>query len=154
MADILNVNDAVKLQLSLAAKEHRVGELSLRWELQDKCFLDMGLDERSAYQAYPIFSTRRVCDSEESPLHDILLNHREYMSNEAVLKQDKGACISVGARLLCVATEYEELIWYKGSDFCKQDLIQRNMLRNQVGKYDSDIVDALMIAISKSVTQH
>jgi hypothetical protein len=76
------------------------------------------------------------------------------MSNEAFLKQDKGAGISVGARVLCIATEYEELICYKGSDFNKQDLIQRNMIRNLVGKYDSDIVDALMIAISESVTQH
>jgi hypothetical protein len=49
MADILNLNDAVKLQLSLAAKVHRVGELSLHKKLQDKCFLDMGLDERTAY---------------------------------------------------------------------------------------------------------
>ena len=42
MADILNLNDAVKLQLSLAAKVHRVGELLLNESLQDKCFLDMG----------------------------------------------------------------------------------------------------------------
>lgn len=154
IADILNLNDAVKLQLSLAAKVHRVGELLLHKELQDKCFIDMGLEEKRAYQSYPVFSARRVCDSEDSPLYDILLNHREYMSGEGFQKQDNGAGIAIGARVLCVATEYEELICYKGIDFRKQDLIQRNMVRNLVGKYDADIVAALMISISESATQH
>ena len=154
IGNILNLNDAVKVQLALAAKVHRVGELLLPKALQDKCFLDMGLDARTAYQAYPIFSVRRVCDSEDSPLYDILLNHREYLSGESFLKQGKSAGISIGARVICVATEYEELIFYKGINFRKQGLIQRNMVRNLVGKYDSDIVEALMISISESVVQH
>jgi len=154
MADILSLNDAITLQLTLAAKVHRVGELLLNSSLQDKCYLDMGLEERRAYQSYPIFSARRVCESESSPLHEILIHHREYMSGEGFLKTSRGADISVGARILCVATEYEELICYKGDDFRKQDLIQRNMIRNLVGKYDTDIIDALMISISESATQH
>ena len=154
MADILNLNEAVKLQLSLAARAHRVGALLLPLELQDKCYLDMGLEERRAYQAYPVFSARRVCDSRTSPLHDILLHHREYMSGEGFLKNARGAEIHVAARVLCVATEYEELICYRGDDVRKQDLIQRTMTRNLVGKYDPNIVDALMISISESATQH
>jgi len=154
MADILNLNDGVKLQLSLAARVHRVGELLLPTGLQDKCYLDMGLEERRAYQSYPIFSARRVSESEANPIHEILLYHREYISGGGFLKKVKSADIHVGARLLCVATEYEELILYKGDDCRKQDLIQRNMIRNLVGKYDPDIVDALMISISESVTQH
>ena len=76
------------------------------------------------------------------------------MSGQGFLKASEGAEISIGARVLCVATEYEELIFYKGDDSRKQDLIQRIMIRNLVGKYDSDIVDALMISIAESVTQH
>ncbi|MCB1645858.1 MAG: hypothetical protein KDI36_10405 [Pseudomonadales bacterium] len=154
IADVLNLNNAVRLQLELAARVHRIGELYLNQALQDKCFIDMNHAELRAYRHYPIFSALRVGEGEDCPLHNTLLLHREYFEGAGFLGQASGTAIPLTARILCAASEFEELVLYKATDVSSELRLQNRFLANNAGRYDPDILDALVLTLEEELITH
>lgn len=142
----LSGTDLVRLEV--AAMVHRVGELFLSETLRDKSFLEMDGVEILIYRRYPVLSALRISQHVSREFYEIILNHREYYAGIGFLNVLRGEQIPLGARILCAATEYEELAMYHGQDPVRLDTIQRRMAKNAIGKYDPAVVDALMITIA------
>jgi len=53
-----------------------------------------------------------------------------------------------------VATEYEELMMYFGDRVDNEIVIQRRMLKNVSGRYDQQVVDALMASLVREAVAH
>ena len=143
VAKLLSLNSPRRLQLELAARVHRVGELLLHENLRDKCFLDMSLQEIRAYHQYPIFSAKRLGDKADNPIHDTLLFHREYFDSRGFLNQLTGNAIPLASRILCAVTEYEELVMYQGQSAVELDSVQRFVIENSAGRYDPKVMQAM-----------
>lgn len=154
MARQMKLGSASQTLLEMAARVHRVGELYVNAEIEDKCFLDMNTEELAAYCHYPILSALKVTRHDEHPLFDILVSHREYFDGCGFLNQFSGTDIPLSSRILCAATEYEELIWRRGRTQVEQDVIQRFMLKNLAGRYDEDVVEALMVTLVTDGGKH
>jgi cyclic di-GMP phosphodiesterase len=154
IAQLLNLSGSDIIRLEIAARVHRVGELFLDESLRCKSFLDMTPGEMRAYRHYPIFSALRFSQYINRELYEILLNHREYYSGAGFLNNECDEKIPAGARILCVATEYEELVMYRGDDAIKQHTIQDRMMRNTIGRYDAEVVNALMLTIARESISH
>ena len=154
MARAIGLNEIETVQLELAARVHRVGELFLHESLRQKSFLDMSGIEMKAYRHYPLFSAFRLSD--DAPvICDVVLKHREYCVGEGFVGEERGATeIPLSARILCVATEYEELIMYRGSDRQIEDSIQRRMFKNTVDRYHPKAIEALMLSIASDHVVH
>jgi len=151
IAAYLDLADSVRLQLELAARIHRVGELYLHKDLRDKCFIDMNLHELYVYNHYPIFSALRLGRNIRSPIHDIVLLHREYANKAGFLTTTGANAIPLAAMILCAATEYEEMIMYRGHDVGQQDTIQRFMINNLARRYDATVIEGLACSFSEQV---
>jgi response regulator RpfG family c-di-GMP phosphodiesterase len=139
----LGLGDQEIIQLELAAHVHRIGELFLHESLRSKSFLDMSSVEMKAYRQYPIFSAFRL-STDARTICDVILKHREYFSGDGFLENDSDCKVPFAARILCVATEYEELIMFRGFSPEVQDTIQRRMFKNTIGRYDQNVINALM----------
>ena len=154
IAQYFHLSGSDIIRLEIAARVHRVGELFLENSLRGKCFLDMTSREMRAYRHYPIFSALRFSQYINRGLYEILLTHREYYSSAGCTDRESDEKITLSARILCVATEYEELVMYRGSDVIKLDTIQRRMMKNSVGRYDPEVVSALMLTIASESVSH
>ena len=139
----LGLGDREIVQFELAAQVHRIGELLLHKSLRSKSFLDMNSVEMNSYRQYPIFSAFRLSTDARS-ICDVILKRREYFSGDGFLKNDRDCRVPFAARILCVATEYEELMMFRGFSPEIQDTIQRRMFKNVIGRYDQRVIDALM----------
>ncbi|MDG2071597.1 MAG: hypothetical protein P8J55_07720 [Pseudomonadales bacterium] len=147
----LGLGDREIVQLELAAQVHRIGKLLLHKSLRSKSFLDMNSVEMKAYRQYPIFSAFRL-STDARIICDVILKHREYFSGDGFLKNDRDCRVPFAARILCVATEYEELMMFRGFSPEIQDMIQRRMFKNVIGRYDQRVIDALMkIVVEENV---
>lgn len=149
----LDLDEEQIVQLELAARVHRVGELYLHDSLRKKSFLDLSSVEMKAYRQYPVFSAFRLSDDARQ-ICDVILKHREYSSGDGFLQNDADAKVPFSARILCAATEYEELIMYRGITPEIQDTIQRRMLKNAIGRYDPQVIEALMYSIVEENILH
>ncbi len=154
IAEKMNLSGSELVRLEMAALVHRVGELFLDESLRRKSFLDMNPVEMQSYRHYPIFSALRVSQFVGKHFYEILLNHREYYAGSGFLDACRGEKIPVGARILCVATEYEEMLAYHGGDAIRQDTIQRRMMKNTIGRYDPKVLNALMLTIAEENVSH
>ncbi len=143
IGQLMGLSGSDLVRLEVAARVHRVGELFIDEELREKCFLDMTAVELQAYRHYPIFSSLRLSQHVSRDFYEILLNHREYYAGAGFLDALSGDNIPLSARILCVATEYEELLMYKGGDPARIDTIQRRMAKNTIGRYDPSVLEAL-----------
>ncbi len=154
IAGALELGDVETVQLELAARVHRVGELYLHESLRNKSFLDMSGAEMGAYRQYPVFSAFRLSD-DARVICDVILKHREYCSGRGFLRDERSARVPLAARILCVATEYEELMMYRGNSLERQDTIQRRMRKNAARRYDSKVIDALMLTlVAEHIVHH
>ncbi len=149
IAQHLNLSGSDIVRLEIAARVHRVGELFLAESLRRKCFLDMTTKEMRSYRHYPIFSALRFSQYINRGLYEILLHHREYYSGAGFLNK-----IPLASRILCVATEYEELFMFRGDDAIKKDTIQRRMMKNPIERYNPEVLDALMLSIARESVSH
>ncbi len=139
----------------MAAHVHRVGELYVQAEgLEGKCFLDMTSGELSAYCHYPIFSALKVTRSDDHPLFEVLISHREYVGGCGFLNRMSGADIPLVSRILCVTTEYEELMLRRGHSETERGVIQGFIVKNLAGRYDDDVVTALMVTLAAESIRH
>ena len=144
----LDLSDEETVRLELAARVHRVGELLLHASLRRKSFLDLTSVEMKAYRQYPIFSAFKL-NNDAGIICDVILKHREYYSGDGFHCNDPGPDTDVpfSSRILCVATEYEELMMFRGTNPETQNTIQRRMLKNSIGRYDAQVIAALMHTI-------
>ena len=149
----LGLGDREIVQLELAAQVHRIGELFLHKSLRSKSFLDMTSVEMKAYRQYPIFSAFRL-STDARIICDVILKHREYFSGDGFLKNDRDCKVPFSARILCVATEYEELMMFRGFSPEIQDTIQRRMFKNVIGRYDQQVINALMKTVVEENIVH
>ncbi len=154
IAKIMELETSDIIRLEIAAKVHRIGELYLDESLRKKSFLQMSGMELNAYRIYPIFSALRFSDSVCSEFHEILLNHREYYTGGGFPGANSGDDIPLTSRILCVATEYEELISFHGGDAIRDDKLQRRMFKNLIGRYDPKVLNGLMLSVSGENQQH
>ena len=154
MGRFLGLDEVSVGRLRAAAGIHRLGELYLDDQLSAKSYLQMSEKEIGAYRSYPIFTALRVCESVTPEVYTLLLNHREYCSGNGFLSTSKDQSLSIGARILCVATEYEELMMFYGTDVVKQDVIQRRILKNAIGRYEQRAIEALMDSIAQEHGVH
>lgn len=154
LGQLMNLSGSDLVRIEVAAQVHRVGESFVEDCIRSKCFIDMTHLELAAYFRYPMFSALRLSQYVSREFYDILLNHRAYYSCAGSGHFEYGDKIPLSARILCVATEYEELISYKGCDPIRQDIIQRRMLKNTIGRYDSDVLDALMLTVAAENLSH
>lgn len=92
--------------------------------------------------------------SDDHPLFDILVNHREYFSGYGFLNHNSGTDIPLTSRILCAATEYEELMARRGRSELDQGVIQKFMIKNLAGRYDGNVVDALMVTLAAPGVRH
>lgn len=145
MAQHLEVSAADTIRLEFAAKVHRIGELAVNESLRRKSFIDMTLSEIRVYRYYPVFSALRFSTYITRNLYEILLHHREYSKDPRLPDGDKN--ISLAARILCVATEYEELLMYSGED-------ANSMMKNHNGQYNTAVLNALMLSIVTESVSH
>jgi response regulator RpfG family c-di-GMP phosphodiesterase len=99
--------------------------------------------EMKAYRQYPIFSEFRL-SNDARVICDVISKHREYFSGDGFLKNDRDGKVPMAAHILCVATEYEELMMFREVSPEVQDTIQRRMFKNTIGRYDQHVVYALM----------
>jgi len=153
MAQALGLSSDAKRILELAALLHRVGEAHLPDSLKDKPFIEMTSDEMTAYSRYPMFSALHV--NEQHPeIMDIVLHHREYLSGAGFPDRCSADDVSIGARILCVATEYEELMLYYANSAENEVVIQRRMMKNASGRYDDEVISALMASIIEEAVTH
>ena len=146
IAQQLGLGDREIVQLELAAQVHRIGELFLHKSLRSKSFLDMTSVEMKTYRQYPIFSAFRL-SADARIICDVILKHREYFSGDGFLKNDRDCKVPFASRILCVATEYEELMMFRGFSPEIQYTIQRRMFKNIIGRYDQQVISALMKTI-------
>jgi response regulator RpfG family c-di-GMP phosphodiesterase len=154
LGQLLGLSGTELVRLEIAAQVHRLGESFIDDHLSTKSFFDMTHLELHAYFRYPLFSALRLSQYVSKEFYDILLHHRDYYSCAGMLNMAHGDKIPLSARILCVATEYEELLRYKGCDPIKQDIIQRRMMKNTIGRYDSTVLDALMLTIAAEYASH
>jgi response regulator RpfG family c-di-GMP phosphodiesterase len=154
LGQLLGLSGTELVRLEIAAQVHRLGESFIDDHLSNKSFFDMTHLELHAYFRYPLFSALRLSQFVSKEFYDILLHHRDYYSCAGMLNMAHGDKIPLSARILCVATEYEELVRYKGCDPIKQDIIQRRMMKNTIGRYDSTVLDALMLTIAAEYASH
>ena len=154
LGQLLGLSGTELVRLEIAAQVHRLGESFIDDHISNKSFFDMTHLELHAYFRYPLFSALRLSQYVSKEFYDILLHHRDYYSCAGMLNMAHGGKIPLSARILCVATEYEELLRYKGCDPIKQDIIQRRMLKNTIGRYDSTVLDALMLTIAAEHASH
>lgn len=145
---LMNLSGTDLVRIEVAAQVHRLGESFIDDHISNKSFFDMTHLELHAYFRYPLFSALRLSQYVSKEFYEILLHHRDYYSCAGMLNMKHGDKIPLSARILCVATEYEELLRYKGCDPTKQDIIQRRMLKNTIGRYDASVLDALMLTIA------
>ncbi len=142
-----------KIRLELAALLHRVGEAHLPEDLRDKAYIEMTTAEMKVYGRYPLMSALHV--NEQHPeIMDIVLKHREYVTGAGFPDRCQGEELPLEARILCVATEYEELMMYFGDSVDNEIVIQRRMLKNVSGRYDQQVVDALMASLVREAVAH
>lgn len=150
----LELSHITRSMLEMAARVHRVGELYLSAEIEDKCFLDLSTRELSAYCNYPVLSGLKVTHCDEHPLFQILINHREYVAGKGFRNRNSGHDIPLASRILCAATEYEELIMYRGRTPAEQGMVQEFMVTNLAGRYDEEVVKALMVTLAAQSVKH
>lgn len=148
IGQIMNLSGSDLVRIEVAARVHRIGESFVDDRIRGKNFLDMTQLEFQAYRHYPMFSAIRLSYHVSREFYEILLNHREYYSIAGFLNNESGEQIPLSARILCVATEYEELLMYRGNDPVNQDTIERRMMKNTIGRYDPAILDPLMRTIA------
>ncbi len=142
-------------RLSIAASLHRVGELCLPAVLARKCFIDMTSAELALYARYPLYSTLFLTEGKAGdPFFDLMLSHREYLSGAGFPGGLQAKTVPLEARVLCVATEYEELIMYRGGTPQKDDAIQRRVLSDVAGRYDPDLVKLLIGTVADRAGRH
>ena len=142
-----------RMQLELAALLHRVGEASLPEALADKSFLEMSNSEMAAYRKYPMYTALHV-NSASLPLMQILLHHREYMDDTGFLESGREDEVPVEARILCVATEFEEMMMYHGQTEEQRMTIERRFAANATGRYDGEVIKALMKTLTGASVTH
>ena len=152
MAHLLGLDDLTCERIRVAGRIHRVGELFLSADFLDKNYLQMSKQEICTYRSYPIFSALRVSKDVSSEVYGILLNHREYCSGFGFLCADND--VPLGARILCLATEYEELCMYYGGDAHQEDVVLRRMMKNTLGRYDERAIKALLLSVAREHTIH
>ena len=155
MAAQLPVDQAAVQRLTLAAQLHRVGELCLPAALTRKCFLDMNSRELEVYGQCPVYSTLFLTDGRAgNPFFDLMLSHREYVSGAGFPLGAEARRVPLEARVLCVATEYEELMLHRGGTPAKDDTILRFMMSNLSWRYESELVDLLLATIADDNGRH
>lgn len=149
----LALGEQETIQLEWAAQVQRIGELCLHESLRSKSFLDMSSLEMKAYRQYPIFSAFRL-STDARVICDGILKHRKYFSDDRFLKNYRDGKVPMAARILCVATEYEELMMFHGVSPGVQDTIQRRMFKNTIGRYDQHVIHALMKTVVEENVIH
>ena len=154
IGQLMGLSGSDLVRIEIAARVHRVGELFVDEDLRGICFLDMSGLELQAYRHYPVFSALRLSQHVSREFYEILLNHREYYTGAGFLNSLSGEEIPLSARILCAATEYEELLMYKGGDAAKQDTIQRRMMKNTIGRYDPAVLEVLMQTVAGERVLH
>jgi len=148
IAGLLAVNEAVRLQLSLAAWIHRLGEVYLEElpSLGKSPILDA--DAWLNYVSYVTYSTLPLIELGNQPLIDIVLNHRRSS------RDGLGDRPPLASRILCLVTEYEEMVFNLTHDAQSEHAVQCRFLTNAERRYDDDIVQALFLSLQFSQGMH
>ena len=154
IGQLMGLSGSDLIRIEIAARVHRLGESFISDSICSKSFIDMTEAEFQAYRHYPMFSAVRLSQHVSREFYEILLNHRGFYSGAGLLNIENGEKISLSSRILCVATEYEELLRYVGDDLVRQDTLQRRMIENVIGRYDSSVVDALMLTVAAENAFH
>ena len=128
--------------LRYAAMLHRIGEYALPIELISKCWLDMTNAELSEYLTYQSISASLIYPT-DTELIKIISSHRPSMIGPDSSPGASTADSPLLAKILCVATEYEEMILYKGRQLGSVG-IRDYMLAGLGERYDKIVVAALL----------
>jgi len=151
---IMGVSGEDLARLEAAARIHRLGEVFLDPALRRKSFIEMSEDELRTYRSYPIFTALRVARNVSPEVYGMLLRHREYLAGQGMFRVDAVKDLSLGARILCAATEYEELLMFHGHDAVRVDAIQRRIAANVIGRYDQAVINAMMVSVGNEQVVH
>ncbi len=150
---VLGLGWRVLVRLEAAARLHRLGEIFLDQSLTTKSYEQMEPAEMGAYLSYPLLSAVRVSENVHESIYQILLRHREYVS-EGEAPADGQSIASLGARILCLVTEYEELLHFAGDDEARVMEVENTIRENAEGLYDDAVVYALFRSITAEHPQH
>ncbi len=151
----LPLDAASVARLTLAAHVHRAGELCLPASLTRKCFLDMSTRELAVYSQYPLFSTLFLTEGRPgNPFFDLMLSHREYVLGAGFPLGKDARWAPLEARVLCIATEYEELMMHRGGTPEEEDTILRFMMSNLACRYQPELVERLLATVADDNGRH
>lgn len=136
----MKLGHRVREVLKLATRLHRLGEFALPIELINKCSRDMTDDELQLYKTYPAISASLV-DAADDELIGIISAHRLYLNGSGMVSGGVDE-IPLGSRILCVATEYEELKLLKGHQL-GMAAVREIMLAGAGEIYDEKVIASL-----------
>jgi response regulator RpfG family c-di-GMP phosphodiesterase len=124
-----------RLDIELAARIHRFGELAIPAAIARKCFLDMSAWEWEVYQHYPLI-TCNMLEEASDPVRKIISRHRDMSSRSDPLWKSR--------EILRVSTEFVELKLERGThpEGCRK--IERYLENSIDVRYPADILEHVM----------
>lgn len=98
-------------QLYYAWQLRQIGKLSFSDDLLKTPYLKLEPEQQRAYQTHPLLAqAASLMVKPLFPAGQIILQHKEYLDGSGYPKGLKGEDISLRAQILCVVTDYVELV--------------------------------------------
>lgn len=153
IALVFNLSETEVNHIHYAAYLYALGKIALPKTMLDTPYRMLKMDTKSLFEQYPIIGATALMANQQSNLRqiaEIILAHRENYNGKGYPHKLSGDNIPLGARILSVAIDYEQLqtgtlLPEKLTNYQAVELIKAS----KEAAYDPKVVDAFCEVIAK-----
>lgn len=143
IAEKMQLPEADVQCIETAALLHNLGKIGLPDRLLDKPYMELSYSERAEFDKHPLRAAGALMALDPlSKASELIRHHREYYNGDGNASGLRGESIPLGARILRIASDFDELQQGLFShDKLSMDQALKMIVSGRNTRYDSVIVD-------------